>query len=177
MDSDPHGARPAPVAFGSTLQGATEAGRAPMVCLGEAGRRRRRGVGPRMRRDQKNGQRQGTFGWGWQAKGNGANQLEFHLGLQNLFARSDFLPSATKWHRLQGCWPSKVFPMAVSKASVREKLMVMLTQARDCNRAQCPPTTQMSASTIVNLLRRFNTAGRLPKRRAPVNARRARIWC
>jgi hypothetical protein len=42
---------------------------------------------------------------------------------------------------------------------VREKLMVMPTQASDCNKAQCPPTTHTSDSTRAILLSRFNTKG------------------
>src|SRR5688572_2082191 len=61
-------------------------------------------------------------------------------GLRTSLARSDFLPSATKWHKLHGFRPLKVFSIAVSRASVREKSIAMLTQARDCNSAQCPPT-------------------------------------
>jgi hypothetical protein len=101
----------------------------------------------------------------------------FVAGLRISLARSDFLPSATKWHRLQGCWPLKVFSMAASRASVREKLMVMLTQAIDCNRAQWPPTTQTSASTIADLLSRFNTVGIVPKWRASRQRKKGtRIW-
>ena len=71
-------------------------------CSGEAGRRRRRGVGARMRADQESGQRNRTFGWGWQAKGKRGNQLEFRDGFEDLFGPLGFFTFGDEMAQVAG---------------------------------------------------------------------------
>ena len=84
------------------LRAARKACRTYAECSGEAGRRRRRGIRAGVRGDHKSGQCQGTFGWGWQAKGNRGNQLEFRSGLQNFFGALGFFTFSDKMAQFAG---------------------------------------------------------------------------
>src|SRR6266700_739861 len=63
---------------------------------------------------------------------------------------SDFFPSTTILHKLQGCLPSKVLSSASFKVADCEKLTAMPTHATDCRIAQCRPSEHESVITRRN---------------------------
>src|SRR5262245_10384835 len=95
---------------------------------------------------------------------------------------SDCLPSCTTLQILHGCRPSKVFRRAVLSVSVCANFTVMLSQATDCNTAQCPPIAKISERTtsaraIFNRLMAQRVASRPAKvKREPNQPRFAKTY-